>query len=160
MSASPAPILYHVDRVRDGRSYATRAVRAQQNGNLVFIMLCSFQRPEPWQVSLKMPPPPDVPRPDQCPFVWERVLQQLKHDTHPRVKEYVTDYAHVRISCWDKAKRSCTYFIHRRGRRASYQSSLLVFVMENLARGTGCTGIESGICQTAARPSRRFAPCF
>lgn len=37
------PIIYHVDRVRDGKSFATRRVDAIQKGNVVFSLLASFQ---------------------------------------------------------------------------------------------------------------------
>lgn len=36
------PILYHVQRVRDGRSFATREVHAKQKGNCVFTTIMSF----------------------------------------------------------------------------------------------------------------------
>lgn len=67
MNASPArPIYYNVDRVRDGRTYVTRAVRAVQKGKTIFIMVCSYQRPEPWQPSYRSPMPPNVPSPEEC----------------------------------------------------------------------------------------------
>lgn len=37
------PIIYNVDRVRDGKSFATRRVDAIQKGNVVFSLLASFQ---------------------------------------------------------------------------------------------------------------------
>jgi acyl-CoA thioesterase-2 len=40
------PVRYRVDRVRDGRSFATRQVSAMQDGKTVFTMLASFQRRE------------------------------------------------------------------------------------------------------------------
>lgn len=40
------PILYYVTVLRNGRSYCTREVRAVQQGNTVFAMLCSFHVPE------------------------------------------------------------------------------------------------------------------
>ena len=40
------PILYQVDRIRDGRSFATRTVRAIQNGEAIFAMMASFQAAE------------------------------------------------------------------------------------------------------------------
>lgn len=96
LSAAPKPILYHVDRVRDGRSYSTRAVRAQQNGKVVFIMLCSFQRPEPWQVRVQQPPPPDVPSPEDCEFVYEGSERQLRTpNLSQRVKDYLQSYVSV-----------------------------------------------------------------
>ncbi|KAH7577895.1 hypothetical protein JRO89_XS01G0313000 [Xanthoceras sorbifolium] len=38
------PIIYEVDRVRDGNSFATRRVDAIQKGNVVFTLLASFQK--------------------------------------------------------------------------------------------------------------------
>ncbi|KAI0815299.1 thioesterase-like superfamily-domain-containing protein [Irpex lacteus] len=97
LSATPAPILYHIDRVRDGRSYCTRAVRAHQNGRMVFVMICSFQKPETWQVTLRPSPPPDVPRPDQCTFAWENARRQATSpDAPPRARVYLLEYAHER----------------------------------------------------------------
>ncbi|KAF9647523.1 Thioesterase/thiol ester dehydrase-isomerase [Thelephora ganbajun] len=67
LNASPAtPIYYNVDRVRDGRSYVTRAVRAVQSGRVIFIMVCSYQKPEPWQPSYRSPMPSNVPPPEEC----------------------------------------------------------------------------------------------
>ncbi|XP_050237923.1 acyl-CoA hydrolase 2 isoform X1 [Mercurialis annua] len=40
------PILYEVERVRDGKSFATRRVNAIQKGNVVFILIASFQKDE------------------------------------------------------------------------------------------------------------------
>ena len=37
------PILYQVDRIRDGRSFTTRRVVAIQNGHAIFSMSASFQ---------------------------------------------------------------------------------------------------------------------
>ena len=39
------PIDYQVERLRDGKSYATRLVRAQQNQKVVFVLLASFALP-------------------------------------------------------------------------------------------------------------------
>jgi len=65
LSASPAlPILYYVERLREGRSYTTRSVKAAQNGRIVFIMMCSFHRPELQHPSHQWPMPLDVPSPD------------------------------------------------------------------------------------------------
>ncbi|KAL6796960.1 thioesterase-like superfamily domain-containing protein [Trichoderma sp. SZMC 28012] len=38
------PIMYHVERVRDGRSFATRTVQARQKGNCIFTTTISFVR--------------------------------------------------------------------------------------------------------------------
>ncbi|WP_421699278.1 acyl-CoA thioesterase [Ancylobacter sp.] len=60
------PIIYDVERVRDGRSFATRRAVAIQHGRPIFIMSVSFHRQEPGlehQLDLDMavPPPEEVP---------------------------------------------------------------------------------------------------
>ena len=40
------PILYEVDRIRDGRSFSTRRVAAIQHGRAIFSLSCSWQKPE------------------------------------------------------------------------------------------------------------------
>ncbi len=42
-----APIVYLVDRVRDGRSFTTRRVSAIQHGKTIFTLSASFHRDEP-----------------------------------------------------------------------------------------------------------------
>ncbi|PGG95673.1 acyl-CoA thioesterase II [Helicocarpus griseus UAMH5409] len=41
---SQLPIIYHVERVRDGRSFATRTVQARQKGRPIFTTTLSFDR--------------------------------------------------------------------------------------------------------------------
>jgi len=45
------PIRYEVDRLRDGRSFCTRAVVARQSGGGILHLSSSFQRPPTWLVS-------------------------------------------------------------------------------------------------------------
>ena len=56
------PIVYTVDRVRDGRSFTTRRVSAIQHGKTIFTLSASFHHPEPGvQHAVAMPeaPPAD-----------------------------------------------------------------------------------------------------
>lgn len=57
------PIDYEVDRVRDGRSFATRRVVALQKGRTIFTMMASFQAAEAGAFEHQHPMPP-VPAPD------------------------------------------------------------------------------------------------
>ena len=41
------PVLYDVETVRDGRSFATRRVKAMQNGKTIFYATASFQYAQP-----------------------------------------------------------------------------------------------------------------
>ncbi len=69
------PIIYDVERVRDGNSFTTRRVKAIQHGRAIFIMSVSFHRNEPGlSHQAKMPV---VPSPDELPSeaeLRERVL--------------------------------------------------------------------------------------
>ncbi|KAF8078267.1 HotDog domain-containing protein [Lyophyllum atratum] len=92
LSASPStPIIYHVDRVRQGRSYATLAVRAVQSGRTVFVLMCSFQKPEPWQPFHQWPMP-NVPSPDECELEEMRFIKAIESPTtSPGMKRYYQD---------------------------------------------------------------------
>lgn len=66
-----APILYSVDRIRDGRSFTTRRVIAVQHGEAIFNMSASFQVPEEGvEHGLRMPEAPD---PESLPTLAERL---------------------------------------------------------------------------------------
>jgi len=58
------PIVYSVDRSRDGGSFSARRVLAIQDGEQIFLCSASFQEPEPgleYQASMpKVPPPEDL----------------------------------------------------------------------------------------------------
>ncbi len=57
-----APIIYDVERSRDGRSFSTRRVVAIQHGRPIFTMSASFQAPESgfdYQQELELPSPPE-----------------------------------------------------------------------------------------------------
>ena len=64
MGAPDVPIEYSVERVRDGRSFVTRSVRASQNGRPIFTVTCSFHRDEPGPAHQL--PMPNVPPPESC----------------------------------------------------------------------------------------------
>ena len=62
-----APIIYEVDRARDGGSFSTRRVVAIQHGRPIFNLAASFQIVEPGiehQAAM-----PDVPGPDGLPDI-------------------------------------------------------------------------------------------
>ncbi|WP_150239214.1 acyl-CoA thioesterase II [Nocardiopsis quinghaiensis] len=76
------PIVYEVDRVRDGRSFTTRRVVAIQHGKPIFTLSASFHKEEPGldhQI-----PMPDVPPPEDLPSTRERL-----RDSFGRVPGFV-----------------------------------------------------------------------
>ncbi len=69
------PILYEVDRIRDGRSFTTRRVVAIQHGKAIFNLQCSFHvDEESLEHEVAMPEAPD---PETLPTVRER-LQDME----------------------------------------------------------------------------------
>ena len=61
---TPVPIVYDVERIRDGRSFATRRVVARQHGRPIYYLTASFQRPEEGFDHQDVMP--DVPAPEQA----------------------------------------------------------------------------------------------
>ena len=62
------PIVYEVDRVRDGQRFTARRVQAIQKGEVILTMITSFQRPEPGlehQAPMPDVPPPEALRPQR-----------------------------------------------------------------------------------------------
>ncbi|CAG8570095.1 10910_t:CDS:2 [Ambispora leptoticha] len=51
------PILYEVERIRDGKSYCTRTVKAIQKGRCIFTLICSFTVTEPSGIEHQYPMP-------------------------------------------------------------------------------------------------------
>src|SRR4051812_20330997 len=67
-----APIVYTVERIRDGRSFTTRRVLAVQHGRPIFALSASFQSyEEGLDHQATMPPAPD---PETVPTGRERLL--------------------------------------------------------------------------------------
>ena len=79
------PIIYNVERVRDGGSFATRRVTGIQHGRPMFAMSCSFHVSEPGldhQDAM-----PQVPPPEELPSE-----QQLKTKMLARLPENMKSY--------------------------------------------------------------------
>src|SRR5919197_6358371 len=56
------PIIYEVDRIRDGKSFTTRRVVAIQHGQAIFTLMVSFHNDEPGlehQAAMPVVPPPE-----------------------------------------------------------------------------------------------------
>ncbi len=69
------PIIYEVDRIRDGRSFTTRRVVAIQHGHAIFNLAASFQIVEDGpDHAMEMP---DVPGPEELPTFRERIEPYL-----------------------------------------------------------------------------------
>jgi acyl-CoA thioesterase II len=72
-----APIVYEVDRARDGNHFSTRRIVAIQHGAQIFNMSASFQSAESgFEHQLPMP---EVPPPEELPNFEEQVRDLLPH---------------------------------------------------------------------------------
>jgi acyl-CoA thioesterase II len=72
------PIIYKVDRIRDGGSFSTRRVVAIQHGQAIFSMAASFHKHE--EGLEHQSPMPDVPQPEELPSeaeLKERLIGRL-----------------------------------------------------------------------------------
>lgn len=77
------PVLYTVDRIRDGRSFSTRRVVAVQRGRAIFNMSASFHKPEAsYEHQHEMP---DAPDPEDVP-TWADRLAVLEKEMQARGK--------------------------------------------------------------------------
>ena len=63
------PIIYDVQRIRDGGSFSTRRVEARQHGRVIFYLTASYQIDEPGYDH--QDPMPEVPAPEECPDLAE-----------------------------------------------------------------------------------------
>lgn len=77
-----APIVYDVDRIRDGGSFTTRRVVAIQHGKAILNMAASFQKTE--DGLSHEDPMPDVPPPEQLENVREHYRKNLD-----RIPEFI-----------------------------------------------------------------------
>jgi acyl-CoA thioesterase-2 len=77
------PVVYTVDRIRDGRSFVTRRVVGQQRGKAIFNLAVSFHEPEfSYEHQDQMP---DAPPPEEIPTwlermeaVWDKLPEPMK----------------------------------------------------------------------------------
>ena len=89
------PILYDVDRIRDGRSFTTRRVVAIQHGRAIFNLSASFHVDEPGPDHQL--PMPDVPDPESLATFKERMepFKETLGDWYDRPRpidtRYITD---------------------------------------------------------------------
>ena len=71
------PIIYEVERVRDGGSFTTRRVRGIQHGRTMFVMSVSFHKIEDgYDHAVSMP---EVPAPEDLPSEKELAKHMLAH---------------------------------------------------------------------------------
>jgi acyl-CoA thioesterase-2 len=86
------PIVYTVDRVRDGRSFTTRRVTAIQHGKIIFTLSASFHQAEPGVEHAD--PMPAAPAPEAVERTSDR-LRRLVGDTYAQMYDHPIDLRSV-----------------------------------------------------------------
>jgi acyl-CoA thioesterase-2 len=81
------PVLYLVDRMRDGKSFTTRRVTAVQRGQVIFSMSASFHRAE--EGPSHQVPMPDVPPPEELADELD-LLRARARELPPRLRTVLT----------------------------------------------------------------------
>ncbi|GAA3870762.1 acyl-CoA thioesterase [Streptomyces sedi] len=84
-----APIVYTVDRIRDGRSFSTRRVVAVQHGQPIFHLSASLQDVE--EGLEHQEPMPEVPDPETLPTADEMLPRYADRFVDPAVVELLLD---------------------------------------------------------------------
>ena len=80
------PIVYDVERIRDGRSFSTRRVVARQHGRQIYFMTVSFQLPEQgFEHQDRMP---EVPSPEESLDMGEVFRRQSRDHADEWVAEW------------------------------------------------------------------------
>jgi acyl-CoA thioesterase II len=79
------PLVYLVDRLRDGRSFTTRRVTAVQHGKAIFTLSASFHHTEPgfehFEPMPAVPPPEEVePTADRMRRIFGEIVDQFMYD--------------------------------------------------------------------------------
>jgi acyl-CoA thioesterase-2 len=83
-----APIVYEVDRIRDGKSFTTRRVVAIQHGRPIFNMSASFHISE--KGADHQTDPPDVPAPEDLPRELD-LLREIAHRIPEERRSFFTE---------------------------------------------------------------------
>lgn len=90
-----APIVYEVDRIRDGGSFSARRVQAIQHGRPILSMIASFQVPE--DGLSHQAPMPEVPPPEALKSTNVLIPEWLAAagEVHPRIRASLTRHPAV-----------------------------------------------------------------
>ncbi|HEY7143975.1 MAG TPA: acyl-CoA thioesterase II [Streptosporangiaceae bacterium] len=96
------PIVYLVDRVRDGRSFTTRRVSAIQHGKTIFTLSASFHHGEPGATHAT--PMPEVPPPESIEPTADRMEKIFGAQVHQFFHQNPIDIRHVGPLTFEAAK--------------------------------------------------------
>lgn len=121
------PIIYEVDRIRDGKSFNTRRVVAIQHGHAIFSMSASFHLEEDgFEHQFEMP---DVPMPDDLPSLND-IKDQFMEQLPVNIKKYFERERPIEIKPVDTSR----FFKHE---KRPPQQSIWIRATDNLPDDPG-----------------------
>jgi hypothetical protein len=78
-------------------------VKAVQNGTVIFVLMCSFHKPEPYQPSHAWPMPPNVPNPEDCELqeiIWAREATKDGMDERTKgIYQIIIEVSDILVLC-------------------------------------------------------------
>jgi acyl-CoA thioesterase-2 len=93
------PITFHVETIRDGRSFSVRRSTARQHGKTIFFMSASFQVLEEG-LDHHSPAPVDVPSPEDTPTVLDWVEKYPERMALFKASPQAVDVRYVGVPGW------------------------------------------------------------
>ncbi len=139
------PVIYEVDRARDGGSFSTRRVIAIQHGQQIFNLAASFQVPEKgFEHQFPMPPAVDPETLSEDPWGVTRPIDLRWVDPHSRSEPVAKA---PRKYVWMRAKRPIAADLHLHQALLAYASDMAF--METALRANGLAWDTPGL-QTAS----------
>jgi acyl-CoA thioesterase-2 len=108
--SNDAPLIYDVERMRDGRTFSTRLVRARQHGRVIFTANLSFKSPEEGLDHFD-PMPRDLPHPESCPPLTD-ALERMVGTSLPSI--WRADALDVRYIGQDETTGHASHATHMR----------------------------------------------
>ncbi|MBG0563535.1 acyl-CoA thioesterase [Actinoplanes aureus] len=93
------PITFHVEHIRDGRSFSVRRSTAKQHGKTIFFMSASFQVPEEG-MDHHTPAPTDVPEPEDVPTMRDWVERYPDRMALFKAAPQAVDVRYVGVPGW------------------------------------------------------------
>src|ERR1700761_5747787 len=137
------PVLYEVDRARDGGTFTPRRVIAIQNGEQIFNLAASFQEPlEGLEHQFDMP---DAPPPESLPEEpnWRGTVRPIDIRWPDPRRPDDTTRRPPRKQVWMRAKAAIGEDFRLQQALLAYASDMAF--METALRGHGITGIPPGL---------------
>ena len=95
------PILYEVDRIRDGKSFTTRRVVAIQHGRAIFNLEASFHDHEEGAIEHQFDMP-EVPDPETLPTLFERLQPWREERAEWFERPHPIDQRHIGELPWHR----------------------------------------------------------